>query len=951
MNPSLIVFVLFAVVVGVTTLWSIFRGLGKSRIRGITVLVSALGAVMITLAMRKHLASQELVDELLIPNLKNLMSSELVADLFGLSPTLNEVLLNCVSSLLMPLVCLGIFVLLCFVTWIIYLVLSLVFGAFWRVHNARAFLSMPRAAIWGFVQGVVIVLMLLLPFATYLEIAPPVIEEIVASDVLPAEAEDVVVEINETVVTPLNEGAFTVYRALGGGALCNALTDFKVGEAEVDFSEEIGTVASFGCNIVKLGKTPLAEYGHSEALVFVAIADSFGDSVLLPTIAGEVIYNATDSWLRDQAFLGVARPSLGEMGEILDPFLTVVLEILHEDARDREALQADIRTVAEMVSTFAEHGVFANFSNTEKLMSSLSSNGIIGNVISTLGKNNSMKRLIPEITNLGVRAIATTLGIPANVEEVYGDLLTDVANAVNIAKGMPEDQRAAYMTTQLTNAFDEAGVPVDAEILDCYSVSMIEDLIEGSDKAEITNADVQAFFEVYAMNAEELPPIPSGNSTEGVSGTKPLAGDDRFAGTVYAGKSDEELKSTGAAVLAEIYHALSTLDVTDPEQYTAQASAVLTEKYAAILPENSPSLSTIENVKLTEKPSEVSQQATASLKASSEMVTQKVVMEDLLVDSKTAMEAITDETIVQEAAAVEAIFSTVGDLQKQMNYGAELDLTQVAGSVGGILDSLGNTASFGSEKTADLFTAVLQSETVRQTADLDMKTATEMAKKATEGTPNYTQTMNAVSNSVSVITKLGKDGEEVTEAELIELIRNINPQTAGMIEVYVTAARIESYKVSPKYSGISAELISKTFHYMANAEMDEAQYEKEAKALNQVLSIALTARENTGSKHLFTKDGQTGVLPGTAAETVETFMSSNAIGSALCDTMLTDGAVREDRFDAFDLGAKLPSESNDRQDCVEALHNYYVEHNDDETRDTLRALAALLGVDASEVLN
>ena len=81
MNPSLIVFVLFAVVVGVTTLWSIFRGLGKSRIRGITVLVSALGAVMITLAMRKHLASQELVDELLIPNLKNLMSSELVADL------------------------------------------------------------------------------------------------------------------------------------------------------------------------------------------------------------------------------------------------------------------------------------------------------------------------------------------------------------------------------------------------------------------------------------------------------------------------------------------------------------------------------------------------------------------------------------------------------------------------------------------------------------------------------------------------------------------------------------------------------------------------------------------------------------------------------------------------------------------------------------------------------
>jgi hypothetical protein len=57
-----------------------------------------------------------------------------------------------------------------------------------------------------------------------------------------------------------------------------------------------------------------------------------------------------------------------------------------------------------------------------------------------------------------------------------------------------------------------------------------------------------------------------------------------------------------------------------------------------------------------------------------------------------------------------------------------------------------------------------------------------------------------------------------------------------------------------------------------------------------------------------------------------------------------DGNVREDRYDAFDLAAKMPTDSTDCQDGIAAFEAYYAAHADEETRQTINALAALLGI-------
>ena len=926
---NLILTGLFLLILVISALWGFLRGLAKSRIRGISVLLCAVAAVVTAVLLRATVASDAALQTLIVPLLESNGQTQIV-EMLGLSPTLNEVLLHCIYSIASPILTLALFIAYSFLTWFVFVIVTLIFGGAMRRHNERSAFQRTRGLVWGVIQGLVIVVILLVPISATLDLVPPVMEAITESDAL-GEQEGAVVQTVEDYVTPLNDNAFLItYRSMGGNEITKSLTSFTMNETETQLSTEIDSVAAFACNIMKLSKTEFAQYSSTEATTIVALADSFKDSVLLPTIAGEIIYGATDAWLEGNAFLGAAKPSFGETDALFGPFFDALLRILHADARNHTALQADIKTVAEMVAVMAENGVFANFSNTEALLETLSSNGIIASLVEKLGSNTSMKALIPELTDLGMRAIATTLGIPADINEVYGDIMGDIAQALNDAADLTGDAQIDAITEDLVTAFDEAGIPIDKEIIDGYSVSMIQDLLKEADGEDLTAEDVQAFFAIYATQVAEddtTQPLAAG-------GTFALS-TDPYAGTVYEGKTEEDLKKSGAAVLAKATKQLAALG----EDSAEQAKEILTATYSELLVDDAEALNRISTIEVKNGLSATAVEATSGLKSSETVVTYKITMTDLLSASEGVADGITAENVQKEAAAIETIFSAANNLMGQVSGGEQMDLTTVAGSLGSILDSLQETTSVGSDKTAKLFTAVLQSETVRKTANLDMSTATQMAQKATEGEVKYTETMNAVSSGVDLFTKLGQDGKELTEEELVDLIRNINPSTAGMIEVYVTAERIMGYGVPEQYADTSAALISTTFSYMANAEMSEEEYEKEAKALNQILNVAITAKSHSTGKKLFGE-----ILP-SATETVDIFMDSNAVTHAFREVLLDEnGNVKEGKEDAFGLSDRIPTTSDDYTELVTALEAYTSEHHDAQTKLTVKALSALFGV-------
>ena len=65
-----------------------------------------------------------------------------------------------------------------------------------------------------------------------------------------------------------------------------------------------------------------------------------------------------------------------------------------------------------------------------------------------------------------------------------------------------------------------------------------------------------------------------------------------------------------------------------------------------------------------------------------------------------------------------------------------------------------------------------------------------------------------------------------------------------------------------------------------------------------------------------------------------------------CLHLDANGNILEDKFDVFELGERIPTESADYTEFVQALKDYYAEKPTEETRQTLMAISAIMGVPA-----
>lgn len=939
---SMILLGLVALVAVICVVVSLVRGFGKSLVRFLTILLSGVAAVVICLVLKSHLPSPV---EFLSENDFSSLGGEL-GNLFNklveygeISPTLLELAVQLVGALTLPVVCLAIFCLISSLSLVIYLILKAVLKLPLKGLDHIVPLSRLWGAVIGVAQALVIIAVILLPVSGYLSVGGATVNDLVEQGVL--KEDQAVVQTVQTVVDELNESpVLTVYRKVGGELLTDSMMKMEVAGAEIQIEEELDSVLAMVLRIGELGENELANYGEKEAETIRAIGESFDDSKLMAPIVGDILYAATDAWMKGETFLGAEKPSMGESAELFDPFMDTLFDILHEDAKTADLLREDVKTVAEIVATLAQHGVLANMNNTETLLTTLSSEGVVESLINTLGENPSMKRLIPEVTNLGVRAIGQVLNLPMDADAVYGEFMEDVAGALNEISTLSGEEQVSALSARLDTAFDEAGVPIDDEILDFYSASMVHDLVENNPNGEVTSADVQAFFLLYSENmvgddAEMAADFPR---LEVLGNTDP---EDPFAGTVYANMTEEERKNTATAMLAAICTELAGLDAED-ENFGEQAKSIVVDGFARVLGDDHAALEVLKNADVTKPVSGESIQNIAGLKSSDSMkdTTSVVTLADLLLDAKDAAESITSETITLEAEAISAIFNSAGDLLATMtDENGQIDVTNLAGTLGTILDTLNQTGTFGEAKTADLFTAMMQSKTVRETAGLDVKTATEMANQVTVGGGSYAQTMDTVAESVNVVNQLTKNGE-ISNDDLVGLIRNLTPQTAGMVQIYISADRMVQFGVPAAYSSTSSELVSAMFSYMSREDLED--YNAEANGLNHVLQVAMAAK-TSGSKKLFSTAAGAGDgrLP-TAAETVANLLGSEAVVFALEDVLTEGGRVTS--FDPFGLGQRFTEDQQGYQDCMNAIVRYRASHP--EINDLVyEALASLFGVE------
>ncbi|MBQ9761435.1 MAG: hypothetical protein IJW16_08835 [Clostridia bacterium] len=470
----------------ICTALGFIRGLAKSRIRCITVIVCAVVAFIVTMLMKNSLFDVGMIESMGA-------SAELLdaIDTLMLSNAVTETLYGMASALLMPLFFAGLFFVLCFATWIVHLIATLILRRRLREVNER----LRHRALWtvllNLLQGLVVVFVLLVPINVYSQVSISIVEAADDAEMLD-DMPDVAAMV-EDYISPIGDSfVLRAFRTLGGEPISYALVDFDVEGRTVHLCDEVDAFSDVVFKTVSYIGNSEGERMDTDALITL-LADSFDSSELIPPIVCDLLCDATDAWNRGEDYIGLARP---ESGELFDELIADLIRILHDDSQNETQLRADLYTVADLIVIMDENGVLSNLNDDDALTDSVGSNGVVKKLTAKLEENESMKVLIPTIDRIGMRAIATSLDLDGVGRAEYDEMLTDIADSLNSTASMSREVRVEAMTDELEIAFADAEVEIDREILTSYAENFIDQFGTADD---LTADDVSDYLLTYTI--------------------------------------------------------------------------------------------------------------------------------------------------------------------------------------------------------------------------------------------------------------------------------------------------------------------------------------------------------------------------------------------------------------------------------------------------------------------
>ncbi len=929
-------------------LFALVRGISKSRIRLIILVGCLLLAFLFTVVFK---AAATTAYPKLEETLKDAISSEEANEFFDLlsnSEVLKETLIGFVTAFFAPLVFFAVFLVLRIVTEVIFFIVMLfVGGGLKRKDKDRKFPMLRKLGL-GVAQGLLIFFVLMTPLYAYLSISLPVVQAVLEQDAVQESAGESaeMQAVQKLAVNTQNNFFYSSYGIFGGKATCNFLTSFNSGGEKTSIAKEMNSISKMIAEASKLsGIKGTDDMTEETAEVVSNLMNNIGDSAMVRTLFGEVIYAVTDAWQNDRTMFGMAKP---DMGVLMNPLLDVIIDDFHSDARIPENLSADFKTLGDMISVMAKANMFKSIAegngDADALIESLASGTLIKDLITTLGSNGTLKNLIPEFANIGMRALGeSVLKLPANARAIYDTYISDITRAVNevLASEQTDEAKIDKLAQKIIQASNAAGLEIDLDesIVKLYADAILSD-VRAAGITYVSEDDIRDFFEIFASMSEE--------QTENQQTTAPLAvtvkgAEKKYKGTLYGNKTQEQLENSAVACLVSI-----TVEITKAsEQATDEDS--FQEKVEQIKVQFSVTvdMSNLSKDSFTKD----SLKTVSSIKEGDSFPTVRITVEDLLINTTKVSEMLNEDTIEAEAEKIGSIFNTAIKVKdafaSSSDFGME-KLSEIATDLGGILDSLDSTETFDG-KTTLMITAIFQKDEVVQSMGMDVRTATKLAKAATESTDggkvNFSATMVSVSNGAALANKVGTN-ETITEDDVEDLLRTMTPQTAAMLKVYLTEARVESYGIGEEKTPAAVRLLNALFDEMSKEYED---YASERAAMLKMFEVAKAASGNIGDstqESLFNHGDVQGKLGLTAADTVALIMDSmmvrNAVEAAMYDE---NGEIDEEMKNPFGLTLTTLETSNDYDECETAIEPYYGKYP--ETRKFLKAVAALFGVEAS----
>ena len=296
-----------------------------------------------------------------------------------------------------------------------------------------------------------------------------------------------------------------------------------------------------------------------------------------------------------------------------------------------------------------------------------------------------------------------------------------------------------------------------------------------------------------------------------------------------------------------------------------------------------------------------------------------------------------------EAEMLAESFVTVSALASKLQS-EDLTVKTIIVDLGRLLDCFHETHTIGAQSTRNLLMCMLQSEEALSTLKIHLLQVTHLTQHICESADNdsYSVLLSNVVHMVDIIESATNN--ENIEEEIKELINNLTPSTATTIKEMATPETLKNYGVPDHSAEQTSELVTSIFGNLSDAKenntLTEEKFEAEAKAVTDMMNIAMTAAKADSGVSIFGEESSTGI---TATDYIDRVLGSEVISHTIVEVVYDD----EGNATVDPLNASIDLTDNERTELVEAMNNHLSAADDakkEETTKQLVAAAALLNI-------
>ncbi len=497
------IFTLFAFVY--ILIWGLIYMLGarkRSWIMAVVRLGITLVSTIISIIVSKKLAL--VVVELLGSSLFS--GSEGISDLFEKVPAGAAGLELIVSLLLAPILFIIVFLV---IRWLISMVMWIVEKCVPVLkERSELYLTMPLGAL----NGILIGMLTLVPLCGYIAFGAELLYTVDETDMLETklgrellsdldmeedELTDLADELSGQPLVKIVHGTVgkPVFKGLTTARLKSAvLRDVSVKiNLEKEFCGLLGLVGDVADVLDSFEKE---DYAERDKEAMDRLADSMFESEWVALIMNDTLVAMSESWLDNESFMGLDRPSLDQA---LNPTINCVLGILIEEEPD--TLEKDVRIILDVMGDLMINNILLDNMDYNTLVQRLGKDDLLTDLLAKLDASPRLHALSVELKSLSIRLVTNMLGTELLENGEYDDMIEDVADSLTDVLDLPAKERDAVLIESIQTNFKKEGYDVPENVALEMSNKMLDEL--GTDGV-ITSDELKEYMLNHADEGFEI---------------------------------------------------------------------------------------------------------------------------------------------------------------------------------------------------------------------------------------------------------------------------------------------------------------------------------------------------------------------------------------------------------------------------------------------------------------